>query len=291
MKRLYFFAGSILTVTLLTAFNAKETGTISNYTKTLFHNKNSGGAGPGRTGAPGEQNCTGCHAGTAQDGSNVNLITLLQGATPITSYVPGANYTVALSMSTAAAKKGFQATVLDASGNMAGDFTAGLNTQVNGTTRKYANHTSASNTSATTLWGWTWQAPSTNVGDVTFYVATNETNNNGNDNGDVIYLSQHIFSAQSGAGIEENEIDNNFMAGYSASKNSVVITCNTLVSGAMSMNLFDMSGKLIYSKYIGQSIPGQIKENVQLPTVIESGMYVVNFFIDNTAFSTNIYID
>jgi hypothetical protein len=291
MNKVFFFAGSILSIALLTAFNSKKSGDISTYIKTEFHYKNSGGAGPGGTGAPGEQNCTGCHAGAAQDGSNVNLITLLQGATPVTSYVPGTTYTVALSMSTSATKKGFQATVLDASGNMAGDFTAGLNTQVNGTARKYANHTSASNTSATTLWGWTWVAPATNAGDVTFYVATNETNNNGNNNGDVIYLSQHIFSSQSGAGIEEGEVDNNFTAGYSSSKNSVVISCNTLVSGIMSMNLFDMNGKLIYAQNLGQSIPGQIKENVQLPSVIESGMYVVNFFIDNTAFSANIYID
>ena len=291
MKKLFFFAGSILSIALLTAFNSKKNGDISIYSKTEFHNKNSGGAGPGRTGAPGEQTCTACHMGTTQDGSNINLITLLQGATPVTSYVPGSTYTVALSMSTAAAKKGFQATVLDASGNMAGNFTAGLNTQVNGTARKYANHTSSSNTSATTLWGWTWQAPATSVGDVIFYVATNETNNNGNDNGDVIYLSQHIFSAQSGAGIEESELNNNFKAGYSSSQNSVLISCNTLVSGNMSMNLFDLNGKLIYSQSLGQSIPGEIKENVQLPAVIESGMYVVNFFIDNTAFSSNIFID
>jgi hypothetical protein len=290
MNKVIFFAVSFLSITLLTAFIGKKVGTIDNYKKTDFHLKSASGAVPGRTGAPGEQNCTGCHSGTAQDGSNVNLITLLQGATPVTAYVPGNTYTVALSMSTAATKKGFQATVLDATGNMAGDFTAGLNTQVNGTARKYANHTSASNTSATTLWGWTWQAPTTNVGDVTFYVATNETNNNGNNNGDVIYLSQHIFSAQSGAGIEENEIDNNFTAGYSSSSNSIVISCNTLVSGNMNMNLFDRSGKLIYARNLGQSIPGQIKENVQLPSVIETGMYVVNFFIDNTAFSTNIYI-
>ena len=291
MKKVFFFAGSILSISILTAFNSKKSGDISTYTKTEFHNKNSGGAGAGRTGAPGEQTCTACHSGTAQDGSNVNLITLLQGATPVNSYVPGSTYTVALSMSTAATKKGFQATVLDETGNMAGNFTAGLNTQVNGTTRKYANHTSTSNTSSTSLWGWTWVAPASNVGDVTFYVATNEANNNGNNNGDVIYLSQHIFSSQSGAGIEEDELDNNFTAGYSSSKNSVVISCNTLVSGVMSMNLFDMNGKLIYSQNLGQSIPGQVKENVQLPTAIESGMYVVNFFIDNKAYSSNIYID
>ena len=291
MKKVLFFTTAIATLTVFSAFNSKKVGAISAYTQSQFHMKNSGGAGPGRTGAPGEQNCTGCHSGTAQNGSGVNLVTLLNGATPVTSYIPGNTYTVALSMSTSAAKKGFQATVLDGTGSMAGNFTAGLNTQINGTSRKYANHTSTSNTSATTLWGWTWQAPASNVGNVTFYVATNETNNNGNDNGDVIYLSQHVFSPQSGAGIEEIEVENSFTAGYLPSDNSVVISCNTLVAGKMSMNLFDLKGKLIYAEQMGQSIPGQIKELVQLPSVIESGMYVVNFFIDNKAYSSNIWIN
>ena len=41
-----------------------------------FRPMNSGGAGPGKTGAPGESNCTACHAGSVMDGANVNVLTL-----------------------------------------------------------------------------------------------------------------------------------------------------------------------------------------------------------------------
>ena len=81
---------------------------------------------------------------------------------------------------------------------MAGNFVAGANTQIktatiSGGQRKYATHKSSSNTSATQTWNWTWEAPATEQGAITFYVATNKANNNGNDNGDIIYLSQHVF--------------------------------------------------------------------------------------------------
>jgi hypothetical protein len=291
MKKIVILSLSCIGLTTLVAFNEAGNFVIEKFNKNEFH-KNSGGAGTEKTGAPGEQNCTACHAGTAQDGSGENILTLLSGATPVTTYVPGNTYTVALAMSSNPSKKGFQATVLDASGNMAGDFTSGANTNVvAGTSRKYANHTSLSNTSATTLWGWSWQAPSTNVGNITFYVATNSANGNGNNGGDLIYLSQHIFSPSSGAGIEEESAnESNFSAGYSESTNSIVLTCNSMVSGNMSVNIVDMNGKLIISQQLGKSLPGIINEKVSLPTDLKTGMYIVNFFIDNNAYSSPILV-
>ncbi|MFM7667690.1 MAG: choice-of-anchor V domain-containing protein, partial [Bacteroidota bacterium] len=95
---------------------------------------NSGGAAAGRTGAPGEQNCTACHAGTAQDGANENVLTLLDGSTPVTTYSPGQQYTVALQMTSDPVKKGFQATALTSTTAMAGTFTGQSgNTNINGT--------------------------------------------------------------------------------------------------------------------------------------------------------------
>ena len=114
-----------------------------------FHKSpiNSGGAAAGKTGAPGEQNCTACHSGTAQDGANENLLTILNGTTPVTQYTPGQQYTVTLSMASNPTKKGFQATALTSSNVMAGAFTGQSgNTSISGTSKKYANHTASSNT-------------------------------------------------------------------------------------------------------------------------------------------------
>ena len=52
----------------------------------VYAPSNSGGAGAGKTGAPGESNCTQCHAGSAQDGSNENTLTVMDGSNPCLLY-------------------------------------------------------------------------------------------------------------------------------------------------------------------------------------------------------------
>ncbi len=252
---------------------------------------NSGGAAAGRTGAPGEQNCTACHSGTAQNGANENVLTLSDGTTPVTQYTPGQQYTVTLAMSSNPTKKGFQATALTSTNVMAGSFTGQTgNTSINGTTKKYANHTSTSNTStAAPVWSWTWTAPTAGSGDVTFYVATNKTNNNNNDMGDVIYLSQHVFSEASSAGVENIIFNNNVVIGLDNESNKVTIAYDLNQMSKMAINIVDLNGKSVYNKSL---INGQIGSNHLYVSTsdFKSGVYIVNFFIDNKSFSKKVLI-
>ena len=252
---------------------------------------NSGGAGAGRTGAPGESNCTGCHAGTAQDGTNENLLTLSDGTTTVTTYTPGQQYTVSLSMSSNPVKKGFQATALTSSNIMAGTFNGQAgNTSINGSTKKYANHTSTSNTSTSApIWTWTWTAPAAGSGNVTFYVASNKANNNGSDNGDVIYLSQHVISEASSAGVENVTFNNNVVIGVDNESSKVTLAFELNQMAKMAINVVDLNGKSVYNK---TAMNGQIGSNhVEIPTSdFKSGVYILNFFIDNKPFSKKIVI-
>ncbi len=252
---------------------------------------NSGGAGAGRTGAPGESNCTGCHAGTAQDGTNENLLTLSDGTTTVTTYTPGQQYTVSLSMSSNPVKKGFQATALTSSNIMAGTFIGQAgNTSINGSTKKYANHTSTSNTSTSApIWTWTWTAPAAGSGNVTFYVASNKANNNGSDNGDVIYLSQHVISEASSAGVENVTFNNNVVIGVDNESSKVTLAFELNQMAKMAINVVDLNGKSVYNK---TAMNGQIGSNhVDISTIdFKSGVYIVNFFIDNKPFSKKIVI-
>ena len=193
------------------------------------------------------------------------------------------------------AKKGFQVTALNAANTMAGMFTAGANTQIKTSTiaggqRKYATHKSSSNTSATQTWNWTWVAPTTNEGNVTFYVATNKANNNGNDNGDVIYLSQHIFTVENGAKVEELKTENTFSAGYSSAKEAIFIEFSTLTIEPTSVNIVDLNGKSVFTKNLELSNTGLNKQWVALPKHIKEGIYVVHFFIGNKPYSATISI-
>jgi hypothetical protein len=251
---------------------------------------NAGGAAAGKTGAPGEQNCTACHSGTAQDGANENLFTLLDGTTPVSTYVPGQQYTVSLSMNSNPTKRGFQATALTSANAMAGTFTAQAgNTSVNGTTKKYANHTSTSNTSTTLSWNWTWTAPAAGTGDVTFYVATNKTNNNATTSGDAIYLSQHVFSEASSASIEETAFNNNLVTSWNENINALNVSFELNKNALVGVNVVAANGKSVYNK---PAFKGNVGKNaIEIPsTGFSSGMYIVNLFIDNKPLSKKVII-
>jgi hypothetical protein len=252
---------------------------------------NNGGAAAGKTGAPGEQNCTACHAGTAQNGANENILTVLNGSTPVTSYVPGQQYTVTLAMSSNPSKKGFQATALTSANSMAGTFLGQAgNTNINGTTKKYANHTSTSNTSATApIWTWTWTAPNSGSGNVTFYVASNKANNNNNDNGDAIYLSQHILTEESSSSLQEQSFDNKLLASWDPSSFEIDLSFDLNKSSLIGINVVDSRGKSVFNK---SAFKGSVGKNaIEIPSAgFSSGMYIVNLFIDNKPLSKKIII-
>jgi hypothetical protein len=253
------------------------------------------GPAGGKTGAPGEQNCTSCHSGATQNGSTENQLIINNDiGFGITQYTPGATYTVNLSMASNPAKKGFQVTALNGANEMAGNFVAGANTQIktatiSGGQRKYATHKSSSNTSATQVWNWTWEAPATEQGAITFYVATNKANNNNNDNGDVIYLSQHVF-LNDDASIDESVKENNFTAGYSPEKDAILVSFSSLSIVPTSLNLVDLQGKSVYAKKLGATQAGKNQEWISLPQHLPNGMYVVHFFVGNNAYSAPISI-
>jgi hypothetical protein len=261
---------------------------------TKYHSKeirNGGGAAPGRTGAPNESNCTACHTGNVLDGSNENILVVMNGAAPVTQYIPGSNYTVSLTMSSNPSKKGFQATALDANDLMAGSFTAGTTTSINGSAKKYANHNSASNTSSSSTWTWNWTAPSTDVGNVTFYVATNKANNDGGPASDQIYLSQHTVTAQGGTGVKEQSSPLSGMkVSYDATNRSVILSFSSLFIGEMTMNFVDMNGRSVFKSEIGSSLVGDNTHKIQLPSDLKNGMYLVHLLVNNNTASAKVQV-
>jgi hypothetical protein len=174
---------------------------------------------------------------------------------------------------------------------MAGNFTGQAgNTSINGTTKKYANHTSTSNTSSSLSWTWTWTAPASGTGNVTFYVAANKANNNGNDNGDAIYLSQHIFSEASSAGIEDNKTEA-LQIYFNGNSNSLHANFDALSVSATSLKIIDLSGKVVFSTNMGSSEIGKNTKEIQLNKSLKSGTYVVTLEIGRKVYSKKIVVE
>ncbi|MGH9938255.1 MAG: choice-of-anchor V domain-containing protein [Blastocatellia bacterium] len=161
-------------------------------------------AGPpiGRTGAPAlgsfaaELTCQGCHSSfPLNSGPGTLTITGLPA-----TYTPGQEVAVTITLNQADRMRyGFEATVLDDLGRRAGDLTVTEATRtrtVDGTGafagRQYIQHIAggiAPNGTNQNSWTFTWKAPAQTVGRVTFYVAGNAANGNGNNASDFIYVT------------------------------------------------------------------------------------------------------
>ena len=155
------------------------------------------GAPAGRTGAPGETNCTSCHSGTVADGTAINTLSMFETGTGnlVTQYELGKTYDVVLNIVGTTTKRGFQTTARAISTNLtAGSLSAVANSTalLSSGGNEFINHLSASVSSSDFSFKWT--APASNEGDIRFYVASNVTNASGTNSGDQIFLSQHTFS-------------------------------------------------------------------------------------------------
>lgn len=290
MKKQYLFSAFLGGSLVLLAFQNGHNYSIERYKQQHSHLADTNGPSAGRTGAPGESNCTSCHSGSAQSGSGINTVVMTEGANVVTNYVPGTTYNIAVSMTSSSSKNGFQIVALTSANAQAGTITLipSTGTQIkNGASgKKYVTHTSTG--TAQTAWAFQWTAPASDVGNVTFYLATNETNNNNSDNGDAIYLSQHVFG--SAAGMEEQSFNNNLEVIYQKNNNSLSVSYNSLKAGESMINLTDLSGKSVFSETIGDTEIGENTKVVKLPSNPEAGIYLVHLNINNTFVSKKVYI-
>jgi hypothetical protein len=124
--------------------------------------KYSSGAPAGYTNSPGDgQNCSHCMGGSA-----VPVIDWITTDIPVTGYVPGATYTITVTV-TGTGNKGFEVSPQDDMGNLIGTLTAGPETKLVGSD-KYVTHNDAS-TADPKIWAFEWTAPDPGVGSVTFW--------------------------------------------------------------------------------------------------------------------------
>ncbi|PYS83833.1 MAG: hypothetical protein DMF67_07160 [Acidobacteria bacterium] len=154
----------------------------------------SSGPPAGYTHAPGEVDCSDCHTTPAQSAGTITLDTPQH-------YTPGQTYDITVTHSSADPTRirwGFELTALDSADEKAGTLQPSDNlTQVLNNTgpfpsRQYIEHTRDGTFPGQqngAHWTFKWTAPDGDVGPVTFYVAGNQANGDGNSSGDNIYFT------------------------------------------------------------------------------------------------------
>lgn len=152
----------------------------------------------GHTGAPGETSCTGCHGGVTNTGPG-SLQLALSDTT--LRYSPGEIFDATVTMRQSGLNKfGFVGLALKDAGNTTiGAFTIDdivrTRTFSDGP-RKYVSHTPrGADASPPDSLSWTfhWKAPTTNMGNITLYIAGLAANHNHGLSGDFTYtLMVHL---------------------------------------------------------------------------------------------------
>ncbi len=161
---------------------------------------NAGGPPVGYTGAPGESNCTACHSGISLNGGAYNSSVQIVSNMPNGRYALNTTYQITVKLATRnCVRYGFETIALNSSNTMAGSFTvtnATRTKRVLSGTKQYMEQTNSGTTSSytdSTDWSFNWTSPTTNVGNVTFYLNGNVANNNNSDTYDTIYSKSFTF--------------------------------------------------------------------------------------------------
>lgn len=242
-----------------------------------------GGSAPAaKTGAPGEGSCVDCHSGSTLPASGVVSFSF-SGANNL--YVPGQSYDITISL-TGSVKTGFQMTALDDNDSAAGDFTAGTNSQTQSNAGKnYINHSASSGVDS---WTFLWNAPSVSAGDVTFYYAVNETNNNGNNQGDQIYIGSNSISEDVSSGIATISDKEETVIDMIVQNNSLMTSFSLEEDANIYFAAQDISGKQLDYHNFGQMNAGLQSFNIPLDSKYSSGIYLFTVFVNNTPYTTKI---
>ncbi|MEP6924842.1 MAG: FG-GAP-like repeat-containing protein [Pyrinomonadaceae bacterium] len=172
------------------------TGYYTSSSDTFRATANVSGPPSSHTGAPGETSCIECHTSfSLNSGGGAVFVSGLPA-----NYTPGASYPVTVTVNQQnAVRFGFQTVALDKQNVQAGNYTVTggsgapmqiVNGSVGGATRRYVEHTINGVTPTqfdTKSWTFTWLAPTTRKGKVTFYAAGNGANSDSTTSGDYIY--------------------------------------------------------------------------------------------------------
>ncbi len=241
-----------------------------------------------RTGSNGvSDGCNSCHGNNANTATVVN-IELLSGGNPVTTYTPGATYTVRLNGQNATngrPKFGFQLTAANAGGTSVGTLAtngvSGVATRANGTLIEHTQPLEGSlnaDNNYTYVKEFLWTAPAAGTGTVKFYAVLNAVNGNGisdANGGDQWNKGQSAsITEEQGSSIKQQNGITGLEIFPNPAGNELSIVLHTTDYGAYELSVIDLSGRILQSKVHMHSGSGQrFRSDI---SSLPSGTYLLN---------------
>lgn len=200
-----------------------------------------------KTGRAGEGGCT-CHSASLNNAVTVSVTA--SGTLLTLGYVAGTSYTINVTVAeTGQPLFGFDFEALNSSNTSAGTLTAGTSgdNKISGTAPVNAVHTGVGNTgSGTHTFTFTWVAPATGSGAVTFYYSGLAANSNGSpDSGDHWNDGSTVIN-ESTVGIAEQASTNlNLFVFPDPVKESTNVSYSLAENSVVSANLINLNGQVV----------------------------------------------
>lgn len=254
----------------------------------------------GNTGSPGETTCanSGCHTSfTVNTGPGSIRLT---SNMPNWQYVPGQTYTInAIVKYTGRNLFGIGLEALTSANANAGTIVVTNSTKtqiktrlVSGVTRNNLVHQlNGGSSNDSCVFSFNWVAPSTNIGNVTFYYAGICANGNGSESGDYVYNSSKIVTPAGTTGIQQivKNTDELKVINLPGS-NLLHLSYNAAEVGAVNAELYDIKGSIVASQDFGRQSEGKIELNMDLFNVNKSGLYILKIVHGSQQFSKKIVL-
>lgn len=236
---------------------------------------------------------SGCHASPANTNTTDLSFYITEGPSLDTllnssfEYVPGATYYMNFQLASTTGRYGFQvSSFLGASTTQAGSYTVTDATHTAIKTvqgRQYMGH---KNASTFKNWEFQWTAPAS--GDVTFYYAYNNANNDDEATGDVIYQGSVTISPKTGVGI--NDITNK-LSNLNVFPNPVTkafgLSFNLKATEQVSVQVYNLGGELVSELMNEQISAGSLNRNFDINNLAE-GVYTLKLNVGNSSVSKKI---
>ncbi len=254
-----------------------------------FSYRKSAGAHPGSTGAPLDNTCakSGCHVGTpvTYNDTTVNKLIFSQ---PDSTYVPGMTYTITLKTQNPGVMRfGFELQALEDSTNKdigtivitdaARSHT--LTHTVSGGVRTSATHSTSGTTALSpgfNEWTFNWTAPPVNEGVITFYYATNSTNNSNTSSGDAIFINTFKIRPYISNGISEFIDEQSINAFYDTESNQIILNYNLKAEKNVAIKVHDAMGRDLIRHSNRNRSAGQQKEELAFRNTPSGGIYYIS---------------
>lgn len=207
----------------------------------------------GVTGAPGEGTCadSGCHSSYTVN-SGTGTVTITSSDLTNWAYVPGQTYTISVTVAQSNISLfGLCFEALKSNGDNAGTLHAGTGTTIkNKTVGGFTRHSITQNTNAgassnTHTFTFTWDAPTTDIGSITFYASGMAANSNGGTSGDRVYTTSQVVTVGA-VGLDEIMTGNNNLNVYpNPTTEQLLCPIAGIPSTVNSAYIVDMQGRTV----------------------------------------------